>query len=143
MSEIRIIAWVGPEYPAAVAVRRAVLRAPLDLDFTPEQLAAEAADTHICAFTDGELTGTVILSPYDGQTVKLRQMATADNRRGQGLGSALLTAAEAEARRQGKYRIVLAARLDAQGFYQRHGYAAQGGIFTEVTLPHILMSRAI
>jgi predicted GNAT family N-acyltransferase len=139
----RHIAHASHDYAMAVNLRRAVLRTPLGLDFTSAQLAAEATDTHLAAFDDEELVGTVVLSPYDDATLKLRQMAVDDSQQGAGIGRQLLTAAEAHAKALGKTRITLAARVTAQDFYARYGYAAEGDVFDEVTIPHITMHKSL
>ena len=143
MLRLNQIAFASPDYAAAVALRRAVLRAPLGLDFTVEQLAAEHGDLHLGAFDSGALVGVVILTPCEDGVFKLRQMAVSDAARGQGVGARLLVFAETEALRRGGVRIMLEARLTAQAFYARHGYEPRGEVFTQVTLPHILMTKAI
>lgn len=140
---IRPIIHGSADYAAAVNLRRAILRTPLGLDFTSAQLAAEAGDIHLAAFAEGELAGTVLLSSYDDQTMKLRQMAVDDALQGRGVGAQLLTAAEAEARAASKTRITLAARVTAQPFYARNGYTAVGDVFEEVTLPHVAMQKTL
>ena len=138
---IRRLAHGSPDYDAAVALRRRILRTPLGLDFTPEQLAAEAADTHLAAFIDGVIAATVVLSPYDATALKLRQMAVDPALQGQAVGAQLLSAAEDHARADGKARIVLSARVTAEGFYARHGYVRESEVFTEVTIPHVRMAK--
>ena len=133
----------GSHYDAAVDLRRIVLRAPLGLDFTPEQLAAEAADTHFVAFDGEDLVGAVVMTPYNATTVKLRQMAVAPGVQGRGVGAALVKAFENHARSLGMTAITLAARVTAQGFYLATGYVAEGDVFEEVTIPHIRMSKAL
>jgi GNAT superfamily N-acetyltransferase len=140
---IRILPHGSPDYYAAVALRRAVLRTPLGLDFTPDQLAAETADTHFAAFDGGMLVGAVVMTPYDATTVKLRQMAVSPEAQGRGVGAALLRAFEAHARAHGITGITLAARVTAQGFYAANGYTAEGDVFEEVTVPHIRMTKPI
>jgi predicted GNAT family N-acyltransferase len=140
---IRVIPHGSPDYAAAVNLRRAILRTPLGLDFTPAQLAAEAGDIHLAAFAEGELAGTVLLTDYDAQTMKLRQMAIDEAHQGKGIGAQLLAAAEAETRAAGKTRLTLAARVSAQSFYARNGYMAAGDVFEEVTLPHIVMQKTL
>ena len=144
---IRQIAHASHDYAMAVNLRRVLLRTPLGLDFTSAQLAAEATDTHLAAFDDEEVVeevvGTVVLSPYDDSTLKLRQMAVDDSQQGAGIGRQLLTAAEEHAKALGKTRIMLAARVTAQAFYARYGYAAEGDIFEEVTIPHITMHKTL
>jgi GNAT superfamily N-acetyltransferase len=140
---VRLVPYAGPDYQAAVALRRAVLRTPLGLDFTEDQLAADAADTHFAAFDGGRLVGAVVMTPYKAETVKLRQMAVSPEAQGQGVGAALLQAFEAHARAAGLTGITLAARVTAQTFYARNGYTAEGDVFEEVTLPHIRMTKAL
>ncbi len=140
---VRLAPYAGPDYQAAVALRRAVLRTPLGLDFTADQLAAEAADTHFAAFDGDRLVGAVVMTPYKADTVKLRQMAVSPEAQGQGVGAALLQAFEAHARAAGLTGITLAARVTAQCFYARNGYAAEGDVFEEVTIPHIRMTKAL
>jgi predicted GNAT family N-acyltransferase len=130
-------------YEAAVRLRRAILRTPLGLDFTPEDLTREAADIHLTAWSGDALVGTVVMTRYSDTTVKLRQMAVADAARGTGVGAALLEAFEAEARARGYTGITLAARQTAEGFYARHGYATDGVVFQEVTLPHVRMWKRL
>ena len=140
---IRVISHGSADYAAAVNLRRAVLRTPLGLDFTSAQLAAEAGDIHLAAFEDDELVGTMLLTAYDDTTLKLRQMAVDETVHGQGVGTALLKAAEAETRAVGKSRITLAARVDVQPFYVRNGYTSVGDVFEEVTIPHIVMQKTL
>lgn len=143
MPDISRIIFASPDYREAVALRRAVLRMPLGLDFTDEQLQAEDKDIHLGAYDETGLIGTVILTPYGDDVVKLRQMAVDKRARGHGIGTLLLKAAEAEARQHGARCIRLEARLTAEGFYARHGYASNGEVFIQVIQPHILMTKSI
>ncbi len=138
-----MIAHSSPDWRTAVALRRAILRTPLGLDFSAEELTRESADTHFAAFADGQMVGTVVLSPLATDTVKLRQMAVAETLRGRGIGEALLSAFEAHARTIGAQKITLAARETARRFYERNGYAAEGEGFIEVTILHIRMGKIL
>ncbi len=140
---ILVVPHGSSEYEAAVALRRAVLRTPLGLDFTPEELRREAADTHLTAWSGDTLVGTVVMTRYTDTTVKLRQMAVSDAARGTGAGAALLSAFEHEARTRGYADVTLAARQTAEGFYARHGYDTDGVVFEEVTLPHVRMWKTL
>ncbi len=140
---VRIVPPGGADHDAAIALRRAVLRQPLGLDFTAEQLAAETADTHFAAFDDGALVGAVVMTPYNATTVKLRQMAVSPDAQGRGVGAALIQAFEDHARQNGMTAITLAARVSAQGFYTATGYTAEGDVFEEVTIPHIRMTKVL
>src|SRR5436190_13562193 len=65
----------------------------------------------------------------EGGRAKIGRMAVIDELRGRGLGSRLLEFLEAEARRRGAREAVLWAQLQAQPFYERHGYRAAGSPF--------------
>lgn len=141
--DIRVVGYGTPDYEAAVALRRAVLRTPLSLDFSAEDLAREAADAHLAAFDGGRLVGTVVMTPYESRKVKLRQMAVSEGMRGRNIGAQLVAFFEDHARRNGIGEIVLAARQTAQAFYARLGYVTDGVVFTEVTIPHVKMWKTL
>ena len=140
---IRQIAFGSPEWAAATELRRAVLRIPLGLEYSPEDLAAEAGDTLFAAYEDNQLAGVVMLRPEGPGNGKLRQMAVAEAMRGRRVGEQLVAALEAHARASGLHHIGLASRKVAIGFYEKLGYVADGEEFTEVTIPHRHMSKAL
>jgi thioredoxin-dependent peroxiredoxin len=87
--------------------------------------------------------GSVSLKPLGAHTLQLKQMAMAQARQREGVGSRLLAFAEAWARRRGCGMIILNPRLGMEAFYKRHGYAAEGEPFDENTVPHIRMTKRI
>ncbi|HJV48442.1 MAG TPA: GNAT family N-acetyltransferase [Holophagaceae bacterium] len=141
--DLRWIAFGSPEYQEVVALRRRVLRIPLGLDFTPEQLAGEGKDLHLAAFEGGALVGCLMLSDHGEGVVQMRQVCVEPDRQGTGLGAALVRESEAEARRRGYRSMMLHARDIAVGFYERLGYARVGGPFVEVSIPHQEMAKAL
>ncbi len=136
--------WVphgSPDYQALVALRRRVLRLPLGLDFTPGQLAGEAADLHLGAWEEDRLQGCLLLTDRGGGVVQMRQVCVEPELQRSGVGMALVRESEAEARRRGFRQMILHARDTAVGFYLRLGYAAVGGPFVEVSIPHQEMTK--
>ena len=140
---ITILPYGSPDYQSAVTLRRAVLRTPLGLDFSADDLVREAGDTHFGAWEGGAFIGAVVMTPYAQGQVKLRQMAVSPDHQGRNIGGQLLAAFEAHARDHAIGEIILAARVTAQGFYARHGYQVDGDVFSEVTIPHIRMWKAL
>lgn len=144
MIQIFEIDFGTPEYDEALRLRYEVLRRPLGLDYTPEQLAAEYSDHHLVACgEDGAIVGYLNLTPLDDENVKMRQVAVAPDRQGQGIGKALVEASEALAQRLGFRRIVLHARETAVPFYLCAGYTVTGDRFEEVTIPHFKMEKEL
>ncbi len=138
------IEFATPEYDEAVALRYEVLRQPLGLTYTPEQLAEEYSHIHLAAYTEeGRLVGYLNLTPQNEQVVKMRQVAVNPARQGQGIGRKLVEASEALAQRAGFQVLSLHARASAVPFYQKMGYTALGEQFEEVTLPHFKMEKQL
>ena len=140
---IRIVeAPLGSDvYRQSLLLREAVLRTPLGLHLSKEELKDDALRRHFCALSHGAVVGSVSLKPLDKESLQLRQMAVAEDRRRERIGAELLERAETFAKGEGFKRIVLNARLDAEGCYARLGYQASGEPFDENTIPHIRMSK--
>lgn len=137
------IEFASPEYDEAVALRYEVLRRPLGLDFTPEQLAAEWSNVHIAAFdTSGKMVGYLNLTAVDDNEVKMRQVAVAESEQGKGVGTAMVAYSEEIARQLNFKVITLHSRKVAVPFYLRLGYEIVGDQFEEVTIPHFKMKKA-
>lgn len=141
---IRPVEFGSPEYAATVELRREILRRPLGLDFTPEQLGAEGSDTHLAMFSDeGEVWACLILTPKDTVTLKMRQVAVLASLQGRGLGRKLVEASEVWARENGFRVIVLNARDTAVAFYEAQGYVVEDEPFEEVGIPHRAMRKTL
>jgi predicted GNAT family N-acyltransferase len=144
--ELRIVRETvgGAGWRDMVALRHRVLRAPLGLAFSAEQLSDEAGQIHLALWLDDRLAGTLLLLPPDRDNeAKLRQMAIRPGLERRGLGTKLVQQGERELAGLGAASIRLSARESAVGFYARLGYVVQGSPFIEVTLPHRLMRRRL
>ena len=126
-----------------VHLRNEILRKPLGLFFTDEELEKEKDDILMGAFEDERLLGCCLLSPQDKATVRLRQMAVPNSMQGKGVGRALMIFAENIARDLGYKKLCMHARTTARGFYQKLGYTVAGDEFMEVTIPHYIMEKAL
>lgn len=128
-------------YEETVALREAVLRQPLGLIFTPEQLEAEHAQHHLACYQSGVLIGCLILVPNADRIIKMRQVAVTPSARGQGIGSALVKFSEAFAHDLNFTMMLVHARETAIPFYEELGYQRVGERFEEVLLPHWKMRK--
>ena len=126
-----------------VTLRNEILRKPLGLSLNKEDLDKEKDDILMGAFEDDRLLGCCLLTRMDAQTVRLRQMAVPNNMQGKGVGRALMIFAENIARDLGYKKLCMHARKTAIGFYQKLGYSITGDEFTEVTIPHYIMEKAL
>ena len=130
-------------YRQALALREAILRRPLGLSISAEELADDETRQHFCALWFGRVVGSVSLKPLGEALLQLKQMAVAADRQRSGVGRQLLSHAEGWASTSGFHLMVLNARLGAEGFYAAYGYLAEGEPFEENTLPHIRMTKRL
>ena len=126
-----------------VNLRDEILRRPLGLCFTKEDLEKEKDDILIAAFDDDVILGCCLLSQTSADTVRLRQMAVKNNLQGKGIGQAIMNFAETLARDKGYKKLTMHARDTAIGFYERCGYKIEGEQFMEVSVPHHIMEKKL
>jgi predicted GNAT family N-acyltransferase len=131
-------------------LRRAVLRpnlapgAPLPGDEL-------TAGVHLAALDDdGTVLGTCFVypdpcpwQPGRDRAWRLRQMATADGRRGRGIGGAVAEAAIEYVTAQGGQLLWCNAREPAVPFYRRHGFRSHGAAFIDHEIAHQHMWREL
>jgi GNAT superfamily N-acetyltransferase len=142
--------------PAAVAaalvrpLRRTVLRpgqAPEELIYAGD----DAPDSrHLAVSAAGEIVGiaSVMADGYPPEPRtgdwRIRGMAVEPDRRGRGIGRALLAACEDHARSRGATRLWCNARIDARNLYANVGMAQEGDEFEIKGIGrHLLMSKTL
>ncbi len=137
------IQWQSSLYEDEIKLRDQLLRAPLGLVFSEEDLQQESKQFHFGILDQSTLIACVVIVPLSPADAKLRQMAVAATHQRQGVGSNLIHNIESELQRR-KFRMIeLNARDVAVGFYEKLGYRKQGEEFIEVTIPHWKMIKPI
>lgn len=140
-SDIRIVLGTWDKLRSdAVAVRREVF---VQEQSVPEDIELDDMDAvavHAVAYAgEGTPIGTGRLLP-DGH---IGRMAVRRQARGSGTGGRLLDTLIDEARGLGHRRVALHAQAHARGFYEAHGFRAEGPEFVEADIPHMLMLREL
>jgi N-acetylglutamate synthase-like GNAT family acetyltransferase len=130
-------------YPAELDLRFAVLRVPLGLGRETLGTEHDHSSLHWVALDGDAVVGCVLLLPSDTSRARLRAMAVDSPWRGRGVGRALVAALERDALELGYREIFMHARENAIGFYQRLGYQLSGDRFSEVGIPHRIMSKSL
>jgi len=138
---LKIIDHGTPDYQRMVQLRNEILRKPLGLYFTEEELEKEKQEILIGAFEDDKMLACCMLVREADRTMRLRQMAVINNLQGKGVGRAIMQFAENVARDLGYRKMTMHARISAVGFYEKLGYQAYGDLFEEVTIPHVMMEK--
>lgn len=140
---LKLIDYGTTEYQQMITLRNDILRKPLGLHFTQEELEKEKNEILIGAFEEDKMLGCCMLVKEEPKTCRLRQMAVLNNLQGKGIGRALMLFAETIARDRGFRKITMHARKTAVGFYERLGYKISGEEFKEVTIPHYVMEKKL
>ncbi len=131
------------EYLQMVKLRNEILRQPLGLSLTPDELAKEKEDILIGAFDEDQMLACCMLTKADKTSLRLRQMAVQNNLQGKGIGASMMNFAEIIARDKGYKKLIMHARETALGFYEKLGYKVVGDKFSEVTIPHFVMEKKL
>jgi len=140
---LKIIDHGTKEYQQMVKLRDDILRKPLGLGFSPEELDDEKENLLIGAFEDEQMLGCCMIVEMDPRKARLRQMAVLHNLQGKGIGRALIQFAENLARDHG-YRIMsMHARKPTIAFFEKMGYKIKGAEFIEITIPHFEMEKEL
>lgn len=140
---LKIIDHGTAEYRQMVKLRDEILRKPLGLRFTEDELESEKDNLLIAAFEEERILGCCMLVEEKPGIARLRQMAVLNDLQGKGIGRALMNFAENIARDRGFKHIRMHARSNAVGFYEKVGYRTIGEQFMEVTIPHFIMEKKL
>jgi len=141
--ELRQVCPGSDEYAAELQLRREVLRWPLGLDFTEEDLANEADDIHLVAIYEREIVACLVLTRVSDEAIKMRQVAVTPSMQGSGIGRLVVRESERVAAGRGYSRMELHARETAVPFYLSMKYEVEGEPFVEVSIPHRAMVKTL
>lgn len=138
----KIIEHNSPEYRAAVSLREEILRKPLGLIFTCEELEKERHHIHIVGFRGTDMIATAVLVPEE-DIFKMQRVVVREDLRSKGIASAMMTFCEDYARTHGFKEIYCHARDKAVPFYLKNNYIPEGDYFLEDTIPHLSMRKSL
>jgi N-acetylglutamate synthase-like GNAT family acetyltransferase len=140
---LKIIDHGSKEYRQMVDLRYELLRKPLGLQFSPEELEREKEDILIGAFDDDKMLGCCLLTRVGPDTCRLRQMAVHNSLQGKGIGATMMNFAENVARDVGYKHMTMHARKNVVGFYEKLGYHVTSTEYEEITIPHCTMEKRL
>ena len=133
-----------PGFDELIYLRDLLLRKPIDLEFTPEELSIEYTSIHFAAYTDDDvLLGTLVMKPLDNDQVKMRQVAVFPEFQKMGVGQLMVAESELFAKEHGFMEIVLSARVPAVAFYKKLGYEVVTEMYEEVGIEHYGMRKGV
>jgi N-acetylglutamate synthase-like GNAT family acetyltransferase len=143
MITYRQISTQDREYAMEKELRNRVLRMPLGLTLSEQDLQGEEGQFHLVAVDGpGRVIGCALAVIMENRA-KVRQIAIEEAYRGRGIGTKLIKDIEQAVRSKNIGTLTLHARVTARRFFEKLGYTATSGVFTEVTIPHIKMEKVL
>jgi predicted GNAT family N-acyltransferase len=130
------------EVAHALALRERVFCEEQGVSLTGERDGRDPGALHVVALDGERVVGTCRLL-LEGETARLGRMAVDPARRGRGVGSAVLGAAEDAVRAAGASRIALHAQIAVRPLYEAHGYRAHGVPFLDEGILHVAMDKRV
>lgn len=126
-----------------VLLREKVLRTPLGMSFTTEELALENNQHHFGIFDNENLIGGLILVNQGNRIAKMRQVCIDFEFQNKGIGQELVLFSENWAKQQSFTKMYCHARENALNFYKKLNYAIEGEMFLEVGLEHYKLTKTL
>jgi len=133
------------EFEAYYLLRYELLRKPWQQPIGSEKDNQEDIAIHAMAVDEDEnVLGVCRLQFNSENEAQLRFMAVKENTQGLGIGKKLIDYMEAEAKKGGAKTIILQARENAVGFYEKCGYLIKEKTFLMWNqIQHYLMAKNI
>jgi len=143
-SNIQIINFGTPLHDELVELRNQILRVPLGLEFTINDLEKEYNEIHF-GYLNSKciLLGCLQLRIIDSDILKMRQVCVIASQENKGIGKLLVKASESYATEKGFSKIELHARENAIPFYLKQNYKKVGRSFKEVGILHYKMEKKL
>lgn len=144
MLQFKVIEHNSKEYWDTVHLRELVLRQPLGMRFSKEELELEAESYHIAVYDEKEeIIGCAMFIPLSDTRLKMRQVVISPAWQSRGIGKELVEFAEDFAHSKNYKRIEANVRATALGFYEKLGYQVVSNEFIEVGIPHFKVEKEI
>lgn len=140
------LTYRSQDYFNACQLRDDLLRIPLGLKLTEEDILKDAGGVHYA----GLIGDTVVacasawrIDQVPPQQSHIKQVAVAEGYQGKGLGRWIMDFTESMCRDSGDSSVFVHARQHVSEFYLKLGYETIGDVFFEVGIPHLKMVKKL
>jgi predicted GNAT family N-acyltransferase len=132
------------DYRTSCNLRNELLRKPLGMSLFDQDLEEERDFIHLIGKNEEQgLIAYLQFKKIEEDTLKMQQVVVAELAQGKGIGRKLILFSEQFAIMSGFSSIILHARENVIGFYERLDYVREGERFLEVTIPHFKASKKL
>lgn len=139
----RTVPFGSPEYGEALRIREEVMRRPLGLCLSEEDLKGEETRIHIAGYAGAEQVCGCSLNMVHKRLALIAFFYVRPEYQGQGCGRGMMRFIEAYAAASGVGRLYAEARESARGFYEKCGFRKSGKAYVDTGLRHQDMKKDI
>jgi len=140
---IKILNYNSKEYWKSISLRNKMLRKPLNLKFSEEELKKEHNQIHIASYHNNHIIGVLILVPTSNTEIKMRQVCIDTIYQNKGIGKSLVLFAEEWSLENNFSSIHCHARNTALNFYFKLDYQIKGNKFEEIGITHYKLTKKL
>ena len=141
--EFRIVDHYSKDYWKLVRLRDKILREPLNLMFSEEELFLENELIHIGCFENETAIASLSFVKLSDSLLKMRQVCVSKELQGKNIGKELIDFSEKWANENSFKDIECNARESAVPFYKANNYSIIGEQFFEIRIPHFKMVKSL
>jgi predicted GNAT family N-acyltransferase len=141
-STLQTIKYSSPEMNEALKLRYEVF---VEEQNVPVELEIDEYDNdaiHVIYLVDENVVGTLRIVNKKGKA-KIGRVAVKKTHRLQGIGAEMLRYALEFAKKNGYQESFLESQTQATSFYEKLGFQAEGDIFMDAGIPHVLMRKKL
>ncbi len=139
----KTVRFGSPEYREALRTREDVMRRPLGLCLSEEDLKGEERRIHIAGYAGAEQVCGCALNIIHGKLALIAFFYVRPEFQKQGCGRGMMHFLEEYAAASGVRRLYAEAREAARGFYEKCGFRKSGHVYVDTGLRHQDMKKDI
>lgn len=143
--EYIFISKKNPMYKQAAAIRYHIFFKPYGLGWDMVYDNLEEKAVHLICIQGEEVLGYGRLTYETEETVAVSQLVVKESYQNQGIGKGLMKHFIHFSRKEGYREIILNAKVEVMGFYEKLGFLLEGDTFPskKTGIPHIKMIKEL
>lgn len=139
----KIIEYASQEYQKSLLLREEVMRKPLGIQLSDEDIRYDYKRIHIGGYYENELICGCSLGIFHRKIAHIYSVFVKQELQNQGIGQLLMTFAENYTKSNGVTRLYVEGRKAAKGFYLKCGFSPCGNEYTDMNILHQDMRKDI
>lgn len=138
-----IIEFLSPDYYATLQLREDVMRKPLGILLSAEDIKDDCMRTHIGGYYNDKLVCTCSFKIIHKKIAHIYSICVKQELQNRGVGQQLINFTEKYVKLRGVARLYVEGRKSAKKFYQKCGFSPCGSEYIDMNILHQDMRKNI